>query len=470
MRLRRVLLQAFLAALSVLCLAACSRPGPGNGRVVLKYWEKWTGAEASAMQRVVDQFNSSQDRIAVEYLSMSSVDRKTLVATAGGDPPDVAGLWVFNIFSFADRDALMPLDGFIQADGYRPEQWKARYSAVYADMCEYRGRIWALPSTPATTALHWNKRLFREAGLDPERPPRTLIELDQFAEKLTRRDSRSGAIVQLGFLPQEPGWFAWSFPKWFGGEYWDGTDITIGKRAENLECYRWVESYTRKYGLAQVREFTSGFGNFASPLNPFMSGKLAMELQGVWMDNFINQFAPGLEYGVAPWPMVRSGQEDFTVADSDMLAIPRGAKHPKEAWEFIRFISSINPKAQSEAELRGMELLCYLQKKHSPLREWSPFFEQHHPHRYVALFRRLAESPNAIHIPKIGIWQEYNRELSSVFETARLLIRPSAEALAFCQQRVSGSWEWHRRSLERRQRLADARRSTLDAPRSSPAP
>ena len=438
-----------LAGCGVALLAGCAPPA--EGRVHLRYWEKWSGAEAAAMQRVVDQFNGSQDRIVVEFLSVANVDRKTLVATAGGDPPDVAGLWLQNVFSFADRGALTPLDDAIRAEGLTPLQWRARYSAVYADLCEYHGTTWALPSAPATTALHWNKALFRAAGLDPERPPRTLAELDEFAEKLTRRDPRTGAIVQLGFLPQEPGWFAWAYPKWFGGGYWDGQHITIGLQPENLECYRWVESYSRKYGLDSVRAFSSGFGNFASPQNPFFSGQIAMVLQGVWMDNFIRQFAPGLDYGVAPWPMVRPGQEDFTVADADMLAIPRGAKHPREAWEFIKYVSSINPQAQSADELRGLELLCYGQRKHSPLRQWSPFFERHHPHRYIALFRRLAESPNAIHIPKIGIWQEYSRELSSVFENACLLGHPSAEALAFCQPRVSDSWQWHQRSLARRE-------------------
>jgi len=449
--LRTALAGVWSTSFSLLCLfilTGCSRSNDGRVRIV--YWEKWSGAEAAAMQQTVDQFNRSQDRIVVEFLSTSGVDRKTLVATAGGDPPDVAGLWVFNLYSFADRDALTPLDDFIRAEGTTPERWLERYYDVYARMCEYRGKIWALPSTPATTALHWNKQLFREAGLDPERPPRTVAELDEFAEKLTKRDPKTGAIARIGFLPQEPGWFSWAFPQWFGGRHWDGRDITIGTDPANLEAYRWVGSYTKKYGLEQVRTFTAGFGGFATPENAFMSGKVAMVLQGVWMDNFIQQFAPGLDYGVAPWPAARPGQENFTVADCDMLAIPRGSKHPKEAWEFIKFISSMNPTAQSEEELRGMELICYLQKKHSPLREWSPYFEQHHPHRYIPLFRELAASPNAISIPKIGIWQEYRRELDSVFENARLLLKPCEEALAFCQQRIGESWARHRRSLERR--------------------
>ena len=391
------------------------------------------------------------DKIVVEYLSVSQVDRKTLVATAGGDPPDVAGIWLYNLYSFADGHALTPLDGFIRGEGLTPGQWLGRYAPVYADMTTYGGRIWGVLSAPSTTALHWNKTLFREAGLDPERPPRTLAELDEFAAKLTRRDPRTGAIQQIGFLPQEPGWFAWAFPQWFGGALWDGTNITFHTRPENLECYRWVARYTQQYGLDAIRAFSAGFGSFSSPQNPFMAGKVAMVFQGVWMNNYLRQFAPGLDYGVAPWPAVKPGLDNFTVADADVLAIPRGAKHPREAWEFLKFIHSINPDARRFEELRGIELVCYLQQKNSPLREWSPFFERQHPHPHIELFRRLAESPNAVHIPKIGIWQEYSREESQVFEAARLFTQPPERAMAFCQQRIAASWAGHRRSLQRRQ-------------------
>ena len=436
--------------LCVILLLAVGCRGAADNRTHLVYWEKWTGAEAEAMQRVVDQFNRSQNRIVVEYLSMTDVDRKTLVATAGGDPPDVAGIWLYNIYSFADRAALLPLDEFIRADGMTPAQWNARYEPVYADMTEYRGKVWGALSTPSMTALHWNKTLFRAAGLDPDRPPRTLAELDEFAERLTKRDPQTGAITQLGFLPQEPGWFAWAFPQWFGGRLFDGTNITFANVAENLECYRWVAGYTQKYGLAQVRAFCSGFGNFASPQNPFMAGQVAMVFQGVWMNNYLRQFAPGIDYGVAPWPATKPGLEKFSPADADILAIPRGAKHPRAAWEFIRYINAVNPQAQTVAELRGMELLCYGQQKNSPLRDWSPAFVKFHPHPHIALFRELAASPNAVHLPKLGIWQEYSREQGLVFEKTRLQEESPAAAMAFCQHRVAESWELHRRSLARR--------------------
>ena len=63
-----------------------------SDRVTITYWEKWTGFEADAMRSVVDDFNASQDRIFVEMSAVSQIDRRLVLATAGGVPPDVAGI------------------------------------------------------------------------------------------------------------------------------------------------------------------------------------------------------------------------------------------------------------------------------------------------------------------------------------------------------------------------------------------
>jgi multiple sugar transport system substrate-binding protein len=435
-------------------LIACSLVVVGcqkksDNKVHITYWEMWTGVEAEAMQTAVDAFNRSQDRIEVEYLSVSDVDRKTLIATAGGDPPDVAGLYTYNIYPFADGAALTPLDGFIERDGQTVEGWLSRYYPVFGNLGKYRGKLWALPTAPTTVALHWNKALFREAGLDPERPPQTLEELDQFSEKLMRRDATTGELLQLGFLPQEPDWWTWAYPAWFGSSPWDGSRITV-KTPQTEACYDWVASYSHKYGLDAIRAFSGGFGGFSSPQSAFFSGKVAMVFQGVWLNNFINQYAPGMEYGVAGWPAAPGGAADFTIADANVIAIPRGARHADEAWEFIKYVSSSNPKAQRREELSGMEILCYLQEKNSPLLEWSPFFEQHHPHPHIDLFRKLGSSPHAFTTPKMGIWQEYRRELSNVFDQVRLLQKPPPEALDYAQARMAESWSWYTLGVSRR--------------------
>jgi len=426
---------------------------PPDGKIHVSYWEKWSGAEEDAMQQVVDEFNHSQNRIVVDFLSVGDIEQKTIMATAGGDPPDIAGLYVTNICSFADRDALMPLDPFIQEDGSTSDQFLSRYAKAYADMGSYQGKVWAVPSTPTTVALFWNKELFRAAGLDPEKPPRTLMELDSRSAKLTRRDS-SGNLVQVGFLPQASGGWTWAFPQWFGGELFDGKNVTLGTNPANLAAFRWMADSTKQHGLVAVRRLTSSFGSLASAQDPFMSGQVAMVFDGVYRSHFIRQFAPGLKYGVADWPEAQSGIHDFTVAEADMLAIPRGARHPREAWEFLRYLSSPHLSAERREELQGVELLCFLQEKGSPLVRWSPYFEANNPNPDLKIFRQLAESPHAIVPPKMGIWGQYQRELYTAFDQVRLELESPEEALQHGQARLEESWQWECESLARRQKQA----------------
>ncbi|MGH8020985.1 MAG: ABC transporter substrate-binding protein [Opitutaceae bacterium] len=355
-------------------LAGCARQ-KNSDRVHIVHWEKWTGAEGAAMKATVGAFNASQDDIYVELLTVSGIDRKTILAIAGGDPPDVAGVWVQNLASWADASALQPFDPFMEADGMTVDEFMSRYEDAFTRICRHRGKIYGLPSTPASVALHWNKKLFREAGLDPERPPRTIEELHEFSKKLTKRDPNTGRLTQIGFYPADPGWWRRAFMPCFGGSLLDGNNnISIGTDPENLEAMQWVRSYSDLYGVEDLKIFSSGFGQFSSPQYPFFAGKTAMVFQGVWLNNYVQDYAPGLDYGCAAWPEADAGVGLYSIIEADMLIIPRGAKHSKEAWEFIKYANSANTSATTRDELEGMELLCYLQEKNSPLREWSPYF------------------------------------------------------------------------------------------------
>lgn len=420
-----------------------------DGKVHVTYWEKWVGFEAAAMQAVVDRFNASQDRIVVEFLSISTVDRKTIVATAGGDPPDLAGLWTQNIAQFADAGALTPLDDFVRRDGSTPDAWLDRYYPVYGRLCTHAGRIYAGITTPAVLALHWNKTLFREAGLDPERPPATLAEFDAYARKLTKRDPKTGALTQMGFLPKEPGWWPWIFYRWFGGQLFDGDRITLATDPRNLAALHWVRSYTADYGGDDALRFHAGFGQPASSEAAFFTGKVAMTFQGIWYHNWIQQYRPGLDYGVGPWPEAVPGIKDFAMTEADVIVIPKAAKNPDAAWEFLKYINSHNPRATSAEELEGIERTCFLQGKNSPLRVWSPFFETRHPHPHIAVLRALSSSPNAVSVPDVGVWREYERELVNVFGEVTLLTATPEASIAAAQRRVEKSWLAYRRSLER---------------------
>jgi multiple sugar transport system substrate-binding protein len=425
-------------AIAVFLAAGCSPDHDDDNKIELDYWEKWTRFEGEAMRRVVEGFNEkperAQDHIVVRQVTVSNIDRKGLVAIAGGNPPDILGLWSSNVAAFADQGALVPLDDYLKRDGLGPDHW----IPVYWRMCQHRGHTWAVPTTPSVTALLWNKAMFRDAavelraaGLDPNRAPQTIEELGRYADVLTKRDAE-GNLIQVGFLPQEPDWFVWAYGPYFGGRLFRDGRITAND-PHNIEAMEWVRNFTRKYGLSAIERFSSGFGNFASAQNPFFCGRIAMEFQGVWMHNFITQYAPGMEWGAAPWPKTPHGPAGFACAETDVLVIPRGVPRVRAeaAWKFLRYVSS----------QEGMELLCLGHRKNSPLARVGPGFLENHPHPYIRLFDELARSPGAVARPSLGIWSQYDSELKGAFEQVRYLRASPKEAMDAVQARVARAYE-----------------------------
>ena len=72
------------------------------------------------------------------------------------------------------------------------------------------GKTWGIPFQRSTMVLYWNKELFKEAGLDPNKPPATWAEMLAFAQKLTKRDA-SGNVTQWGVQIPSSGFPYWLF-------------------------------------------------------------------------------------------------------------------------------------------------------------------------------------------------------------------------------------------------------------------
>src|SRR6202042_397895 len=94
------------------------------------------------------------------------------------------------------------------------------------------------------------------------------------------------------------------------------------------------------------------------------------------------------DWAVAPWPSAVPGEEDVSYCTSDILVIPKTARHKKEAFEFMAYVTRQDV----------MEKLCKLHCKNSPLNKVSDDFMNHHPNPYIDVFERLARSQNA-HFP-----------------------------------------------------------------------
>ncbi|RYX83601.1 extracellular solute-binding protein [bacterium] len=449
-----------LLAAGVLLFGPRPEANRPKNRVVVTYWEKWTNKEAAQMKQIVNDFNNSvgaRKGIYVEYLSMSNINQKTLVSTAGGVPPDIAGVWDTQVPQFAAIDALEPLEDMAKAHGITSDYYKS----VYWRGCSYNGHLWGLVSTPGVVALHYNKRIFKEnaallraAGLDPNRPPRTLDELDRYAKVLDKFDADKH-LVRTGYLPMEPGWYLALTTYWFGGDLFDQkTQKFTLLSPPVIKAYEWVRSYSLKLGKASMSEFRSGLGGMDSPQNPFMVGQLAMEQQGPWLANYIENNRPSLnrwitddkkaemswpiekrrtnyEWGAAPFPSAVEGVQNVAHCPFDVMIIPRGARHVKEAFEFIAYVNEQGP----------MEKLCMMHCKNSPLRKVSDNFRLHHPNPYIDVFEKLASSPHAQTVPRLALWPEVADELNNVAQRVYLLEAKPEDALREAQTRLQQKYD-----------------------------
>ncbi|MEK6701602.1 MAG: extracellular solute-binding protein [Planctomycetota bacterium] len=377
-----------------------------GGRIVLDYWEKWTGHEGRAMQGVIDRFNDSQSRIFVRYLVTAGVDQKAMIAISGGNPPDVVGLYNYNVPGFAETGGILPLDGFDSALVPRQEQYAAGVWPIlrHPDSSGVE-RTWAVPNTGGTLAMYYNRSAFREAGLDPDRPPRTIGELDEMSRKLDVIDG-DGTIRRAGFLHTEPGWWSWVWGYHYGGRLYDRPSNTASFDApQNLRAYEWLASTSARLGPPRVETFKSGFANaYSSALNGLLDGKVAMVMQGPWLANVIAAFKPDLDYAVAPVPVsdeLLDPASPIGLVESDILVIPRGVRHPEASMEFIAYTQRQDVS----------ETLARAHFKNSVMTQISAEFVRDHPNRGIGVHNAIAKSPRGFLAPRSRDWLQLKQIL-----------------------------------------------------------
>jgi len=396
-------------------------------RTHITYWEKWGGFEGEGARKMVDAFNDSQDEIYCHYIPTTEVDRKTLLAIVGGCPPDVAGLWGYSVPPFADANALMPLDTLMAES--KPPLTAAHYVPNYLKLCQYRGRTYALPSSPATIALYCNLDHFerkadklRAAGLDPDGAPRTITELDAYAEILTEAAKLGpdglavGPPNVMGFMPTEPGWFTESWVYFFGGRLADEAGNITTAEPANIRAFAWLRSYATRYGGTNLRRFQEGFGNYDSPQNAFIDGKVSMVLHGTYFAAFIDRHRPNLRYKVVPFPPAEGVPGPRSLLVEDVLVIPKGCPHPEAAWTFLHFVQT-----------KGLPILCRLLGRHLPIRATPAGFAQTHPNPFLNVFTELAHSKHSFIMPQSVVWREYRQEMRDAFDHIWLWKVPKAE-------------------------------------------
>ena len=415
-----------------------------DGRLIIHFWQSWSRFEEAALQKVVDDFNKSQDKLYIAMLKVSDPNKKLMLATAAGNPPDISVIWGSSMTNFAAKNALLPLNKLCEAAGFKENYYMP---AVWDSMTNY-GFIWALPITAYDWSLYWNKQLFREAGLDPDTPPKTIAELDRLSDVLTivkikrkgvkkevrfsdltpaEKKKKNFDIVQMGFAPDIPGDWKLQYARYFGGKYWNGKDKMLVDSPGNIAAVKWYAGYAERYGADNILKFKSAYGGSGTPQDPFICGKMAMVYYGSWLFNYIHSFNPGLDWDTAAFPCDKyvSGREVTTVGD-DLIVIPRGSKHPKEAFEFMKFLNS----------RKQLENICLAHRKFTPLRKASKAFYEKHSNPAIKTLQKLANNKAAVSASKLPVLQQFEGDFGLAFERAFLGLATPEESLRIIQDRV----------------------------------
>ena len=132
---------------------------------------------------------------------------KALTAFKSGQPPHLAVLLSTDMFTLIDEGAIVPIDGLAGADG---RQWLDGFYPAFMENSRTGGKTWGIPFQRSTIVMYWNKELFKEAGLDPDKAPQNWDELVSYAKKLTKTDA-SGNVSTWGVKIPSSGFPYWLF-------------------------------------------------------------------------------------------------------------------------------------------------------------------------------------------------------------------------------------------------------------------
>jgi multiple sugar transport system substrate-binding protein len=292
---------------------------------------------------------------------------------------------------------------------------------------KYGTHVFGMPAYTGSFAFFYNKSLFGEAGLNPEKPPRTWDEVREYSKKLTKEVS--GSLTQIGYIPSY-GNLETSFimSLELGAEYQKENSAVA-----NLTDPKIVRSFEEEIKLLneipveEINKFIGGFGYGTQ--HGFVSGKVAMMILDNTFIDLINLYNPGLDYGVAEIP-VFEGTQTKSSTGTWWYAIPRGAKNKKAAWDFMKFATSKDIQLQ---ESFFNEESLFPTNKYAATD--SLFLSQHFAMQVFDKQMRNTESKVIFPLIHDVFWREY----AQARERALYKIQTPYEALKQAQKTIQSS-------------------------------
>src|SRR5438034_8725458 len=333
--LRRILFAASITLLSGFAIDALA----ADGKVVITFanWAAAEGTTKPSIDQVIADFEKAHPDIQIksEAISFAEIARQLALRLKAGNPPDVAQLAGNDTFVIASTGKLEPLGGYVDAD------LKGRLKADAVNGLQYQGKLIALPWTLAPAGVWYIKQVVAKAGLDPDKPPRTIDEL--MSAMATIKKSQPDVIPLALDTTNRP--FSlqsnWPWMATFGA-----TPLAASKgRADSPEMKRyltWMRDLAKNGYIDPGRKIGEFRPLAAQDKVAFIWDQVL--LQGVIQS--VNKMSDADFYrhwGVTTQPVGPSGKP-YSFEGGHQLVIFADSAQKKAVWTFIQYLAT-SPEA-----------------------------------------------------------------------------------------------------------------------------
>ena len=326
---------------------------PGD-TVEISFWHTETASNLNALQALVRRFNASQSEVKVKLAYQGTPDEnmaKVLASVRGGEPPTIAYLDEVRVQRLVDTGAFRPVQEFIDAENYDLSDFDPKAIEYFT----VDGKLQAMPISLAVPMLFYNKLTFSEVGLDPEKPPKDLMDLKDMAPKFVKHDSH-GNLARTCMTLDLSAWMVEAAIGEHGDLYINNGNGRAG-RATQVEfngptgqaLFNWWNDMLDEDLAINVGRNTSG----ADSLLPIGTGQAVMTWgSSAGLRSIVDVLEGGLsqvdvELGAALAPGLPGGTR-YTGTFGRAMWLPKD--RPKEeqeaAWKFIKWL--MEPEQQAE--------------------------------------------------------------------------------------------------------------------------
>jgi sn-glycerol 3-phosphate transport system substrate-binding protein len=325
--------------------------------VSIDFWHLETVANQAALDRLIDRFNASQDEVRVRLIFQGSSDDiilKLLTSLRGGEVPALVELADVDTQVMVDSGKVTPVQKFVDAEEYGLSDFDEKVVWYYT----VDGDLYAMPFAIAVPMLFYNKAAFRDAGLDPEKPPLTLDDVRAYSEKLLKVDG-AGNIVRSGLAMDIRAWYLDLTLAQSGDLYVNNNNGRDGRPTEAVfngstgrAFFRWWDEMIDE-GLAfNVGRNPTGADTFMA----IGAGRAAMTfsaspaLRSV-LDVLEAGGMEGVELGVGPFPSLVGGSNEPRVGSRSLWVLnSRPEEEQRAAWRVAQWLAEPEQQAELFAE------------------------------------------------------------------------------------------------------------------------